>query len=155
MKAGVLGSLAVAAGGLPGRAGAAATKPERDWVHGLKLGIASYSLRKFPLEEAIKLTRQAGVKYICLKDVHLSMKSSAAELREAGVRMVLYPLSAFRAMAAAAERVYAVIREQGTQSSVVQGMQSRARLYEILNYHQYEQAIDRLLAKEGKSHGEK
>jgi methylisocitrate lyase len=80
---------------------------------------------------------------------------TTAELREAGVRLVLYPLSGFRAMAAAAERVYAAIREQGTQTSVVEGMQSRARLYEVLNYEHYEQTIDRLLAKEGKSHGEK
>ena len=73
---------------------------------------------------------------------------TTAELREVGVRMVLYPLSAFRAMAAAAERVYAAIREQGTQASVVEGMQSRARLYEVLNYRHYEEMIDRLSAKE-------
>ena len=80
---------------------------------------------------------------------------TTAELREVGVRMVLYPLSAFRAMAAAAERVYAAIREHGTQASVVEDMQSRARLYEVLNYRRYEQTIDRLFAKEDKTDGKK
>jgi methylisocitrate lyase len=80
---------------------------------------------------------------------------TTAELREVGVRMVLYPLSAFRAMAAAAERVYAAIQEQGTQGGVVEGMQSRARLYEVLNYRHYEQTIDRLFAKDDKSDREK
>ena len=80
---------------------------------------------------------------------------TTTELREVGVRMVLYPLSAFRAMAAAAERVYAAIREQGTQASVVEGMQSRARLYEVLNYRRYEQTVDRLFAKKAKTDGKK
>jgi inosose dehydratase len=81
LKSGLLGSLAAAA--WPVGARGAVTKPEGDTSHGLKLGMASYSLRKFSLAEAINLTRQAGVKYICLKDVHLSLKSSPEELREA------------------------------------------------------------------------
>lgn len=65
------------------------------------------------------------------------------QLRDVGVRATLYPLSAFRAMALAAERVYRAIREQGTQADVLESMQSRTRLYEVLNYYQYEQKIDR------------
>lgn len=50
---------------------------------GLKMGVASYSLRKFPLDEAIGMTRELGLKYICLKDVHLSLKSTTAQRQEA------------------------------------------------------------------------
>lgn len=66
------------------------------------------------------------------------------ELREAGAGMVLYPLSAFRAMSRAAEQVYGAIRQQGTQRAVVDGMQSRAELYEVLDYHSYEDKLDEL-----------
>jgi sugar phosphate isomerase/epimerase len=62
---------------------AAVTKAAREPFHGLKLGIASYSLRSFKLDQAIAMTRQAGLKYITLKDVHLSMKLSPAELQAA------------------------------------------------------------------------
>lgn len=72
---------------------------------------------------------------------------SAAELGELGVRLVLYPLSAFRAMNAAAEKVYREIRHEGTQRGVLSDMQTRERLYEIIHYHQYEQALDRILEK--------
>ena len=65
------------------------------------------------------------------------------ELRVAGVAMVLYPLSAFRAMNAAAVAVYRAIREDGTQRAVVDRMQTREELYEILNYHAAEQQLDR------------
>jgi methylisocitrate lyase len=72
---------------------------------------------------------------------------SAAELGELGIRLVLYPLSAFRAMNAAAEKVYREIRHEGTQRGVLSEMQTRERLYEIIHYHQYEQALDRILGK--------
>ena len=65
-------------------------------------------------------------------------------LQGAGVRMVLYPLSAFRAMSKAAIEVYAAIRNQGTQSGVIDRMQSREELYEVLGYHEYERKLDRL-----------
>lgn len=65
------------------------------------------------------------------------------ELRGAGVAMVLYPLSAFRAMNAAAVAVYRALREDGTQRAVVDRMQTREELYEILNYHAVEQRIER------------
>ena len=64
------------------------------------------------------------------------------ELRGAGVAMVLYPLSAFRAMNAAAQDVYETIRRDGTQRAAVERMQTRAELYEVLDYHAAEQQID-------------
>ena len=66
------------------------------------------------------------------------------ELARAGVRLVLYPLSAFRAANAAALEVYRTIRRDGTQSAIVLKMQTRAELYEFLNYHAYEEQIDAL-----------
>jgi methylisocitrate lyase len=66
------------------------------------------------------------------------------ELRDSGVSLVLYPLSAFRAMSAAAVKVYSAIREQGTQKEVTNMMQTRTELYEVLNYHAYEQKLDQL-----------
>ena len=66
------------------------------------------------------------------------------ELGRAGVRLVLYPLSAFRAMNAAALEVYRTIRRDGTQRAVVEKMQTRAELYEFLNYHAYEDQLDAL-----------
>jgi methylisocitrate lyase len=72
------------------------------------------------------------------------------ELGGAGVGLVLYPLSAFRAMARAAEDVYGAIRREGTQQSVVGRMQTRAELYEVLGYHEYEKKLDELFVREGK-----
>ena len=69
------------------------------------------------------------------------------ELASAGVAMVLYPLSAFRAMSNAALAVYRAIHDEGTQKSVIASMQTREELYAVLNYHAYEQAIDRLAKK--------
>jgi methylisocitrate lyase len=73
---------------------------------------------------------------------------TAAELASAGVGVALYPLSAFRAMSAAALRVYREIREAGTQRGVVDLMQSRAELYEVLGYHDYERKLNDLYGKE-------
>jgi len=73
------------------------------------------------------------------------------ELRETGVGLVLYPLSAFRAMSRAATNVYATLRAEGTQQSVVETMQTRAELYDVLDYHAYEERLDALFAKEKKS----
>lgn len=64
------------------------------------------------------------------------------ELRSAGVSLVLYPLSAFRAMNKAAERVFETIRRDGTQKTVVADMQTREELYERINYYEYERALD-------------
>lgn len=64
------------------------------------------------------------------------------QLRQVGIRMVLYPLSAFRAMNAAALKVYQTIRKDGSQEKVVDLMQTRNDLYEYLNYHYYEQLAE-------------
>ncbi|WP_342118507.1 methylisocitrate lyase [Pseudoduganella sp. OTU4001] len=68
------------------------------------------------------------------------------ELKSADVGLVLYPLSAFRAMNKAAENVYTAIRRDGTQQNVVDTMQTRAELYERINYHDFEQKLDALFA---------
>lgn len=65
-------------------------------------------------------------------------------LREVGVRMVLYPLSAFRAQNKAALGVMETIRQNGTQRDILDQMQTREELYEILDYHEYEKTLDRL-----------
>ncbi len=70
------------------------------------------------------------------------------ELREAGVGLVLYPLSAFRAMSQTAMDVYRTIREDGTQSGLTDRMQTREQLYDVLGYHDYEQKLDALFSKE-------
>jgi len=73
---------------------------------------------------------------------------SVDELRGAEVSVVLYPLSAFRAMNAAALRVYEAVRKDGTQKHVVEAMQTRAELYDYLGYHAYEDKLDELFAKD-------
>lgn len=71
------------------------------------------------------------------------------ELEGAGISLVLYPLSAFRAMSKAAENVYRALRADGTQKSVVDSMQTREELYEVLGYHEYEDKLDQLFAEKG------
>lgn len=73
---------------------------------------------------------------------------SVDELRDMGVQMVLYPLSAHRAMNAAALKVYQVIRTEGTQKNVVDLMQTRDELYKFLRYFAYEEKLDQLFKKE-------
>jgi methylisocitrate lyase len=70
------------------------------------------------------------------------------ELRSADVAIVLYPLSAFRAMNKAALNVYQAVRRDGTQKSVVDSMQTRSELYDYLDYHSYETKLNQLFAKE-------
>jgi methylisocitrate lyase len=70
------------------------------------------------------------------------------ELRSAGVGIALYPLSAFRAMNKAAERVYEVIRVEGSQKSVVDAMQTRDQLYDRIDYYRYEKELDQLFGKD-------
>ena len=69
------------------------------------------------------------------------------ELRSANVAMALYQLSAFRAMNRAAEKVYNVLRQEGTQKSVIDIMQTRNELYESINYYQFEEKLDALYTK--------
>lgn len=72
------------------------------------------------------------------------------ELRSAGVAIALYPLSAFRAMSLAAEQTYKTLRSTGSQKSLLDKMQTRQELYEVLNYHAYERKLDELFQQEKK-----
>ena len=90
----------------------------------------------------------AGVPILAnMTEFGVSPLFTLAELAAHGVAMVLYPLTAFRAMSHAAQRVYRVLREQGGQHSVVGELQPRAELYRVLDYAAYEQRMDRLLAR--------
>ena len=71
------------------------------------------------------------------------------ELKSAGVTLALYPLSAFRAMSAAAVNVYHTLRKEGTQKNVVDLMQTRAELYDTLGYEEYEKKLDELFEQQG------
>ena len=72
------------------------------------------------------------------------------ELAAKGVGMILYPLSAFRAMNKAADNVYTAIRRDGTQSTVIDTMQTREELYQAINYYEYEKALDQTLGKDNR-----
>lgn len=71
------------------------------------------------------------------------------QLGSVGIAMALYPLSAFRAMNKAALNVYQTLRDEGSQESVIDTMQTRVELYEFLGYHEYEQKLDELFASDG------
>jgi methylisocitrate lyase len=85
-----------------------------------------------------------------LTEFGLTPYFTLAELERAGVKLVLYPLSAFRAMSRAAQRVYEAIREHGTQRAVLDGMQTRDELYAVLDYHSYERKLDELFTADRK-----
>jgi sugar phosphate isomerase/epimerase len=88
LKKGLLAAATVtAARQLDTTAIAGLTKPQLDPDDGLKLGITSYTLRKFSLDQAIAMTRQAGLKYISLKDVHLPVKSTTEERQAARIKV--------------------------------------------------------------------
>ena len=70
---------------------------------------------------------------------------TTSELAGVGVGIVLYPLSAFRAMNKAAENVYETVRKDGSQKAVLDTMQTREELYQRINYYEYEGALDKLL----------
>ena len=72
---------------------------------------------------------------------------TTTELGDAGIRLALYPLSAFRAMSQAALAVYGELRKSGTQKAVLDKMQTRMELYDVLGYHEYEQKLDSLFSK--------
>ncbi len=74
---------------------------------------------------------------------------TTSELAEVGVRMALYPLSAFRAMSKAALQVYETLRANGTQQASLEDMQARAELYDVLGYQAYEDKLDELFSAEG------
>ena len=77
----------------------------------------------------------------------LSPLFDANDLSDHGVNMVLYPLTAARAMHKAAEQVYQTLLSDGHQRGLVDQMQTRMELYDYLNYHEYEQRLDQLFSK--------
>jgi methylisocitrate lyase len=101
------------------------------------------------LDEYRQFTADVGVPVLAnITEFGKTPLFTSDELREAGVRLALYPLSAFRAMSRAAEVVYGRLRKEGTQQGVVDGMQTREQLYDVLGYHDYEQKLDQLFAEE-------
>ena len=76
---------------------------------------------------------------------------SIEQLRKADVAMALYPLSAFRAMSRAAAAVYSEIKNSGTQSGIVDAMQTRDELYDTIGYHEYERKINELFVQRKRS----
>src|SRR5437899_5410990 len=82
LQSGLLGSTALAAANFAVDSNAAVTKTPGDPYHGLKMGLTSYTWRNFKLEQAIAMTKEAGAKYISLKDVHLPLKSTPEQRHE-------------------------------------------------------------------------
>ena len=102
------------------------------------------------VEEYRQFTSAVGVPVLAnLTEFGKTPLFTLDEMRAAGVRLALYPLSAFRAMSRAAENVYRVLREEGTQQAVVDTMQTRQELYDVLGYHEYEKKLDELFAESG------
>jgi methylisocitrate lyase len=102
----------------------------------------------YTLEDYAAFTRAIAVPVLAnLTEFGLTPQFTVAELKRAGVKLVLYPLSAFRAMSRAALDVYATIRRDGTQRAMLGAMQTREELYAVLDYHRYERKLDELNAK--------
>lgn len=100
------------------------------------------------LDEYRAFTARVGVPVLAnITEFGRTPLFTVEELGEAGVRLVLYPLSAFRAMSRAAEAVYAALRRDGTQRAVLESMQNRDELYEVLGYHDYERKLDELFTR--------
>ena len=102
------------------------------------------------LDEYRQFTSQIDVPVLAnLTEFGKTPMFTTDELAEAGIRMALYPLSAFRAASMAAENVYQSLRKDGTQKNVIDTMQTRDALYEVLGYHEYEDRLDSLFAEKG------
>jgi methylisocitrate lyase len=101
------------------------------------------------LDEFQQFTDTVGVPVLAnLTEFGSTPLFSADELGQVGVRIALYPLAASRAMARAAQNVYRAIRESGTQADVIETMQPRTDLYDVLGYHAYEEKLDALFEKD-------
>lgn len=100
------------------------------------------------LEDAAKFAQQVPVPVLAnITEFGKTPLWTVDQLRQVGVRLALYPLSAFRAMNQAAVEVYATLRQSGTQADLVARMQTREQLYQYLNYHSFEQKLDQLFEK--------
>jgi len=101
------------------------------------------------LEEYRQFTAAVGVPVLAnITEFGQTPLFSTQELGQAGVRLALYPLSAFRAMSKAAVAVYESLRTNGTQQGVLDLMQTRSELYDVLGYHDYEKKLDELFSHE-------
>jgi methylisocitrate lyase len=101
----------------------------------------------YTLDDYRSFTRAVKVPVLAnLTEFGLTPSFTVRELGDAGVAMILYPLSAFRAMSKAALEVYQAILDRGTQESVLGEMQTREELYAVLGYHDYERKLDELFA---------
>jgi methylisocitrate lyase len=108
----------------------------------------------YALDDYRAFTRAIDVPVLAnLTEFGLTPYFTVDELGAAGVKLILYPLSAFRAMSRAAETVYRALRARGTQKSVLAAMQTRDELYAVLDYHAYERKLDELYAREPKAAG--
>jgi methylisocitrate lyase len=106
------------------------------------------------LEEYTQFTDTINVPVLAnLTEFGKTPMFTTTELAQAGVAMTLYPLSAFRAMSAAALEVFRNIRAEGTQSASLEKMQTRAELYDVLGYQEYEDKLDELFAEKGLTTG--
>jgi methylisocitrate lyase len=102
----------------------------------------------YTLDDYRAFTHAIGVPVLAnLTEFGLTPFFKVDELAAAGVKLILYPLSAFRAMSRAALEVYTAIRKHGTQKPVVAKMQTREELYGVLDYHAYERKLDELYAR--------
>ena len=96
------------------------------------------------LDQYKKFTSEISVPVLAnLTEFGMTPLFTTEQLKSVNVGMALYPLSAFRAMNKAATEVFNTIREQGSQKSILEKMQTRDELYASINYHQYEQALDK------------
>jgi methylisocitrate lyase len=97
------------------------------------------------LDEYIAMSKELDIPILAnITEFGQTPLFNCAQLKEAGVSIVLYPLSAFRAMSKAAEGVYDEILKEGSQEKVLDKMQTREELYEVLDYHSFENKLDEL-----------
>ncbi len=103
------------------------------------------------LDDYLQVTQRARVPVLAnMTEFGVTPLCTREALQDVGVKLILYPLTAFRAMNAAAMNVYQTVRHEGTQANLIGAMQTRDQLYDILHYHDYETKLDELFAK-GKS----
>jgi|TARA_B100000809_G_scaffold257188_1_gene298332 methylisocitrate lyase len=97
------------------------------------------------LDEYIAMSKELDIPILAnITEFGQTPLFSCQQLKETGVSMVLYPLSAFRAMSKAAEGIYDEILKEGSQEKVLDRMQTREELYEVLDYHSFENKLDEL-----------
>jgi methylisocitrate lyase len=114
----------------------------------MRLRSRVWSARSYDLETYRKFAAAVNVPLLAnITEFGQTPLFTVDELRAAGAAMVLYPLSAFRAMNKAALDVYTAIRRDGTQKNLLDTMQTRMELYDVIGYHAYEQKLDELFAR--------